>query len=161
MKNTGSDKLQERLETIYAAYNGEQKELIPILQDIQDAVSYLPEEAISATAAFLNMPDSTVYGVVTFYSQFHLKPQGKHKIKICEGTACHVRGAKKLAEAAEKKLGIKYGETTKDGEFSIDRVACVGSCALAPAIIVNNKINGPVGPEKLGLIIDKLKMSTK
>lgn len=131
--------------------------LIPALQDIQDALGYVSPEAITAVAGHLNIPESSVYGVVTFYTQFYLTPQGRNKIKICEGTACHVRGSKTLARAVKNKIGIEPGETSEDGEFTVERVACIGSCALAPAVIGNGRIHGPMTPQKVEDLIDDIR----
>jgi NADH-quinone oxidoreductase subunit E len=99
-------------------------------------------------ARFLNIGESAVYGVVTFYAQFYLTPQGRHKIKVCQGTACHVRGSDKIIAALEEKLGIRTGETTPDRKFSLERVACFGSCALAPVLVIDEKVYGNVTPEQ-------------
>jgi NADH-quinone oxidoreductase subunit E len=101
-----------------------------------------------AAARFLNVPNSDVWGVATFYAQFHLHPQGRHQIKVCEGTACHVRGGQAIVEALEEELGIRPGETTEDLEFSLERVACFGSCALAPVLVVDGKVHGRMTPGK-------------
>ncbi len=132
--------MQEELQEIFARYSGERRELIPILQDIQKEMGYLPREAMSEAARFLGVPDSVVYGVATFYAQFHLTRQGKRRIKICQGTACHVRGAPGLIQAVREELGIEPGGTTDDYEFSVERVACFGSCALAPVVVLDDKV---------------------
>jgi len=141
--------VQERLQEVFKKYKGERGELIPVLQDIQDVLGYIPEEAMIETAGFFGIPDAVVYGVVTFYAQFYLVPQGKHKIKVCLGTACHVRNAGKIMDAIENKLGIKAGETTEDMLFSLERVACFGSCALGPVVTVNNKYYGKMTVGKM------------
>ena len=156
MKETCACELQEDLEKIFSGYEGLRRDIIPLLQDIQTCFNHLPAEALRKTAAFLKIPECTVYGVATFYTQFHLVPQGKHKIRICQGTACHVRGAKKITEAVQNKIGIGPGETTEDGEFSVERVACIGSCALAPAVIGADKIHGPMTPEKMVDLIETI-----
>ena len=122
-------------------------------------MGYISPESMDAVATHLNIPVSSVYGVVTFYSQFYLTPQGRHKIRICEGTACHVRGAKKLTNAVKNKIGIEPGQTSADGEFTVERVACIGSCALAPAVVGNGKVHGPMTPEKLEKLIDDIRDS--
>jgi len=149
--------VQEQLDKIFAQCDGKPSDLIPILQDIQDVLGYVPREAMSETARFLNMAETSVYGVVTFYTQFCLTPQGKHKIKICEGTACHVRGSREVSRAVEKKLGIKSEETTEDFLFSLERVACLGSCALAPVIMVDKKVHGAMTPAKMETLIDTMR----
>lgn len=148
--------MQEQLDNIFARYDGAASDLIPILQSIQDAVGYIPPETMKETARFLDIPEATVYGVATFYTQFHLTRQGKHRIKICQGTACHVRGSTEIMRAVEKKLGIESEETTEDFLFSLERVACVGSCALAPVIMVDKKVHGAMTPEKVEALLDTI-----
>jgi NADH-quinone oxidoreductase subunit E len=146
----------EELQRVYSRYEGQQSDLIPILQDVQDTLGYIPPEAIKATAEFLRIAESTVYGVVTFYTQFYLTRQGRHKIKVCQGTACHVAGADDVMRAVEDKLGIKAGESTDDFEFNLERVACFGSCALAPVVVVDGKVYGNVTPEQTIKILEGL-----
>jgi len=148
--------MQEQLEKLFSRYRGEESELIPILQDVQEAVGYIPQEAMTETAAFLGIPESKVYGVVTFYAQFYLTRQGKHKIQVCQGTACHVRGGKRIMQTVKKKLGIKPGETTEDYEFSLERVACFGSCALAPVMVVDGKVHGRMTAQKAEKILETI-----
>ncbi len=148
--------MQETLDSIFAGHSPEEGELIPILQDIQGAVGYLPPEALSATAEFLNIPETVVYGVATFYSQFYLTRQGKHRIKVCQGTACHVRGGKRIMQAVRRKLGIDPGETTEDYMFSLERVACLGSCALSPVVMVDGRIHGEMTPSKTEQLLSGL-----
>lgn len=129
-------------------------ELIPILQLIQEGYKYLSLKALKMVAKHLNMSRSEVYGVATFYNQFRFNPPGKHQIKVCLGTACHVRGGDIILENFERKLEIKAGETTSDREFSIERVACVGCCALAPVAIIDETVYGHMAPSKVeGLIL--------
>ncbi|NVM25019.1 MAG: NADH-quinone oxidoreductase subunit NuoE [Desulfobacterales bacterium] len=128
--------------------------LIPILQMIQEKHHYLSPRALQMVAKHLKMSSSEVYGVATFYNQFRFYPPGKHQIKVCLGTACHVKGGDIILENFERKLEIKVGETTPDREFSIDRVACVGCCALAPVAIIDDTVNGHMAPSKVeGLIL--------
>ena len=141
--------MQEELQEIFARYSGERSELIPLLQDIQEKLGYLPREAMSATARFLGVPDSVVYGVATFYAQFYLTRQGKHKIRVCQGTACHVRGAPALIRAVREELGIELGGTTDDYEFTLERVACFGSCALAPVVVLDDKVYAKMTPQRV------------
>lgn len=129
-------------------------ELIPILQLIQERYQYLSLNALKMVARHLNISRSQVYGVATFYNQFRFNPPGKHQIKVCLGTACHVRGGDIILENFERKLQIKAGETTSDREFSIERVACVGCCALAPVAIIDEMVYGHMAPSKVeGLIL--------
>lgn len=148
--------MQERLETIFSGYGGERSDLIPILQDVQAVLGYIPPEAMTQMAEFLKLPESTVYGVVTFYAQFYMTRQGKHKIKVCQGTACHVRGARRIMAAVRKKLGINPGETTEDYQFTLERVACFGSCALAPVMVVDGKVYGRMTPQKAERLLENL-----
>jgi len=148
--------MQERLTEILSRYHGEQSELIPILQAVQEEFGYIPPEAMSRAAGFLGIPESSVYGVVTFYAQFYLTRQGKHRIKVCQGTACHVRGGKKIMDLMQQKLGISPGGTTPDYEFSLESVACFGSCALAPVVVVDGKVHGRLTPKKAEKILEEL-----
>jgi NADH-quinone oxidoreductase subunit E len=129
-------------------------DLIPLLQMIQQRHAYVAPEAIKLVAGHLDMAPCEVYGVATFYNQFRFHPPGKHQIKVCLGTACHVKGGDIILENFERKLGIQEGQTTPDREFSIDRVACVGCCALAPVAVVDDTVHGHVAPSKVeGLIL--------
>jgi NADH-quinone oxidoreductase subunit E len=132
--------------------------LIPILQIVQDSLSYLPSAAIEMVAAHLGISASEVYGVATFYNQFRFSPPGRHPIKVCLGTACHVKGSDIILENFERKLQIKDGQTTTDREFSIDRVACVGCCALAPVAIVGETLHGKMQPSKVEGIVLRVKI---
>jgi NADH-quinone oxidoreductase subunit E len=130
--------------------------LIPLLQDIQETLGYVSPESLRAASRHLNLPESSVYGVVTFYSQFHLTPQGKHIVKVCQGTACHVRGSDDIVKAVQAALGIAPGETTEDFEFSLERVACFGSCALAPVLVIDDTVYGNMTPERAVDILESL-----
>ena len=135
-------------------FKKERGELIPILQMFQARLAYLPPETIELVADYLGVSPSEVYGVATFYNQFRFNPPGKNQIKVCLGTACHVKGADIILENFERKLEIKEGETTADREFSIERVACVGCCALAPVALVGETVQGHMAPSKVeGLIM--------
>lgn len=128
--------------------------LIPILQLVQNKLSYLPRDAIYIVAKHLGISFPEVYGVATFYNQFRFNPPGRNPIKICMGTACHVKGGDIILENFERKLEIKEGETTEDREFSIERVACVGCCALAPVALLGETVHGHMAPSKVeGLIL--------
>lgn len=127
----------------------QRENLIPILQEIQQRHSYLSPGAMEMVAQHLGISSSEVYGVATFYNQFRFHPPGKHQIKVCLGTACHVVGGDIILENFERKLGIKDGETTPDREFSIERVACVGCCALAPVAIVDDVVQACMAPSKV------------
>ncbi len=137
-----------------AGFGKERRNLIPMLQMIQERHAYLAPEALKIVARHLQTAVCEIYGVATFYNQFRFHPPGKHHIKVCLGTACHVRGGDIILENFERKLEISEGETTPDREFSIERVACVGCCALAPVAIVDENVHGHVAPSKVeGLIL--------
>ncbi len=131
------------------AYKKDRSHLIPILQMIQKAIAFLPTEALHIVAAHLEISAAEVYGVATFYNQFRFTPPGKYPFKICLGTACHVKGGEIILENVERKLDIKEGETTRDREFSVERVACVGCCALAPVAMIGETIHGNMAPSKV------------
>ena len=127
--------------------------LIPVLQEVQGIYGYLPEEALLKVADALNVPMSSIYGVATFYSQFYLTRRGRHIVRQCDGTACHVRGAAKIVDAIEKELGIRAGETTPDYRATYEVVYCLGSCGLAPVAVVDGNVTGKLVPERmLGLV---------
>ena len=132
--------------------------LIPILQMVQNNLSYLPSEALKIVAQHLGILESEVYGVATFYNQFRFHPPGKHPIKVCLGTACHVRAGDIILENFERKLEIPEGQTTPDREFSIERVACVGCCALAPVAIIDETVHGHMAPSKVEGLILRIKL---
>ncbi len=122
--------------------------LIPLLQRAQAEQGYLSREVLRQIARELRIPESKVYGVATFYAQFKLTRQGQHSLKVCQGTACHVKGAPRLLRTVETELGIKPGETTQDFRFSLERVACFGSCALAPVIVLDERVYGKMTTQK-------------
>ncbi len=134
-------------------FETEQSSLIPILQMIQERYAYLSAESIEMVARHLRMAPCEVYGVATFYNQFRFQPPGRHPIKVCLGTACHVRGGDIILENFERKLGISDGETSPDREYSIERVACVGCCALAPVAVVDEVVQAHMAPSKVEGII--------
>ena len=144
-----------RLDAILAEYQGVKGALIPVLQEAQNAYGYLPREVIKYIAAKLALPVSQIYGVVTFYSQFHLSPRGKYIVRVCQGTACHVRGAKAILTALEESLGVQPGETTPDLKFTLETVACIGACGLAPVMMVNDDTHGRLTPAAVANILAK------
>jgi len=148
----GSD-IEEQLSEILSRYSGESGDLIPILQEVQERFGYLPSEVMQRIAKFLRLPESSVYGVSTFYAQFKFAPTGKWIVKICRGTACHVRGATRILNEVERKLGIKPGETTDDLEYSLETIACFGSCALAPVMVIGKNVYGRMTTTKVGQIL--------
>jgi len=134
-------------------YEGADGALIPVLQKIQGEYGYLQEETINLVAERLNMSTSEIVGVATFYSQFRLKPIGVHLIKVCCGTACHVKGASKITEAFSKKLDVEVGSTTEDTMFTLEEVACLGACSLAPIITLDGDVHGNLVPDNVADII--------
>jgi NADH-quinone oxidoreductase subunit E len=144
----------EEVREAMAAFAPRRPSLIPLLQMVQHRLSYLPDQAIEMVARYLDLSPSEVYGVATFYNQFRLHPPGRHPVRVCMGTACHIKGADIILEHFERRLEIKEGQTTADREFSIDRVACVGCCALAPVALVGETLHGHMMPSKVeGLIL--------
>ena len=144
----------EGIQSDLGKFGKERSNLIPILQKIQKTYLYLPAEALNMVGRYLGIPAAEVYGVATFYNQFRFHPPGRHPVKVCLGTACHVRGGDIILENFERKLEIKEGETTPDKEFSIERVACVGCCALAPVALVGETVHGHMAPSKVeGLVL--------
>jgi len=149
-------KLGAEVDGALEAFTAEASGIIPALQAVQARVGYLPPVAFARVARRFNIPESRVWGVATFYAQFHLKPQGRHRIKVCRGTACHVRGSADILAALEERFGVAPGETTPDLTFSLERVACFGSCALAPVVVVNDKVHGRMTPQKTLKLIEGL-----
>lgn len=132
----------DELTKILAEYQGEKGALIPILQKVQEKYGYLPQETISDIAKVTRMSESEIFGVASFYAQFYFTKRGKHSIKVCLGTACHVRGGQQILDEVQRDLDVESGGTTKDYKFSLERVACFGSCALAPVMVVNKAVYG-------------------
>ncbi|SFQ94915.1 NADH-quinone oxidoreductase subunit NuoE [Desulfoscipio geothermicus] len=133
--------------------NDSRGNLIPVLQRVQDKLGYVPPVAMEEVAAHFQVPPVDVYGVITFYNQFRLTPPGKRQVKICMGTACHMRGAHIIQDSWERRLNIKVGETTEDREYSLERVACVGCCTMAPVVVINEEVHGKITPTRVdGLI---------
>jgi NADH-quinone oxidoreductase subunit E len=147
--------MQEELAEIVAAYEGEKGALIPVLQRVQEKFGYLQEEAISEIARFFKMSESEIFGVASFYSQFYFTPRGKHTVKVCLGTACHVRGGGNILDEVKRDLGVESGGTTKDYKFSLERVACFGSCALAPVMVIDQDVYGRMTVAKAKDILGK------
>jgi len=141
---------------IVKKYGNNKSGMIAVLQDIQEAFNYLPKDALKTAAKAMNVPFSRVYEAATFYTAFSLKPRGENIVKICMGTACHVRGAAALQDKFERTLGIKPGETTKDNKFSLETVNCVGACALGPVVVINTDYHGQVTMKKIDKIIDNI-----
>lgn len=146
-----------KLEQILTKYRGHKGVLIPVLQEIQRLFGYISEESITAAAKGLGLPQSEVLRVVRLYSQFKLEPKGKNMIRICGGPACYIRGADRIAEAFARELGIKPNEVTGDKNFSLEWVACLDTCELAPAAMIGEQIYGPLTPEKVSEILSDYK----
>ncbi len=144
-----------RIEPILQRFGREKGALIPVLQEIQAIYGYLPEEALVRVSEAMKIPLSRIYGVVTFYSQFYLTPRGRHTIRVCRGTACHVRGGRSVLNIVKDTLGIEDGETTEDLQFSLETVACLGTCFLAPVMMVDRSYYGKLAPERVPSIIEK------
>lgn len=129
--------------------------LMPVLQAIQEHYGYIPEPCVHLTAERLNVYSSQIYGVLTFYAQFHLEPRGKYIIRVCKGTACHVRGANRIGDTIKERLGVGHAETTEDLKFTAEYVACIGACGMAPVIMVNDATYGSLTVQKMNEVIDK------
>ncbi len=146
------------IDTILERYpNAQRNDLIPILQEVQDQEGYLSRDAMIRIGRHIGLPVSKIYGVATFYNQFRFQPKGRFNIQVCRGTACHVKGSHGVLEALKRTLNIAAGETTRDGLFSIEVVACIGACGLAPVIAVNGEFHAGVTPEKVSTIIKQCK----
>ena len=147
--------MEERLGKILSSYKGKTEDLIPILQGVQAEFGYLPEPVMVEVAKFLGLTESRVYGVASFYAQFRFSPIGKNLLMVCRGTACHVHGAPKVLEEISRRLGIKEGETTEDSEYTLETVACIGCCALAPAMMINKTVETKLTPKKIEALFTK------
>ena len=137
-----------KLAAVLERHKKQKGALIPVLQDVQYAYGFLPEEALKIVSREMKLPLSRIYGVITFYAQFYLSPRGKHVIKSCQGTACHVRGSSGVLDALIRELHVRTGETTADLKFSLETVACVGTCFLAPVIMIDENYYGKLSPKK-------------
>lgn len=154
-KNTASEEAQNREKTrkVLKDFGRKRFNLIPILQKVQGSLGYLPHEALIEIAEYLDIPAIDVYGVTTFYNQFRLTPPGKHSIRVCLGTACHMKGGYITLDAWKRRLEINPGETTPDREFDLDTVACVGCCTMAPVTVVDDKPEAKVEPTRVDGIL--------
>jgi NADH:ubiquinone oxidoreductase subunit E len=148
-----------KLDAIIERHKSEKWGLIPLLQDVQDTFGYVPPETIEPIAASLNLFPSQVQGVITFYAGFTLTPKGKYVLKVCRGTACHVKGSRSLIRLMQKELNLNEGETSSDYQFTLETVACLGACFLAPAMLVNQTYFGKLAPNKVTSILDQYKKS--
>jgi NADH-quinone oxidoreductase subunit E len=134
--------------------NAKRDSLIPILQEVQDRLGYLSREAVSRISTHLRLPAAKIYGVATFYNQFRFQPQGRFHIQVCRGTACHVKGSASILDAIKRELKIEPGQTARDGMFSLEVVACIGACGLAPVICVNGEFHASMTTKKVSKILD-------
>lgn len=149
MKEKEEGSFTENVSEILKKFRDKENGLIPILLDIQKEFGYLPKESLKKVASFLGVKPIDVWGVATFFNQFRLTPLGKNHIKVCLGTACHLAGGRLVLEALERELKIKVGETSEDGQFSLERVACIGCCMLAPVAVIKDKIYPKMSPFKV------------
>ena len=161
MENLTPDQEAETLKALRSEikiFEKKRGNTIPLLQFVQEKLRYLPDEALKLVADYLEIPMSEVYGVATFYNHFRFNPPGKHPVKVCLGTACHVQGGDIILENFERRLEIKEGQTTPDREFSLERVACVGCCALAPVAVIGEDVHGKMVPSKMESLITRIRI---
>ncbi len=151
----GTLEQKERLLKVIEEHSSQRGALIPVLQGAQDIYGYLPMEVQTMIAREMNIPLANIYGVVTFYTQFFTEKKGEHKINVCLGTACYVKGSGKILEKLEERLNIKVGQTTEDGKFSLDATRCIGACGLAPVLTVNDDVHGRLTVDDVDDIITK------
>ncbi len=145
--------MEKAFRALLEEWSGITGNVIPLLQKTQDIYGYLPQEAMRQIARVTGRSPAEIYGVATFYAQFRFTPMGKHVMKVCHGTACHVQGADSLDTVVESRLGVAPGSTTKDGEFTVERVACLGCCSLAPVVMIDGEVYGRLTGDKLGKIV--------
>ena len=146
---------QTELTKVLDSYGGSQEELISILQDVQERFGFLPKEALFEVSKFLGIPESRVYAVASFYAQFRFEPMGKNTVMVCRGTACHVKGAPRILDEFKRELGIDENETTEDLEYTLETVACIGCCALAPCAMINDEVAANLTPQKVKTLFQK------
>lgn len=146
-----------KITPIIDAYRNRKWGLIPLLQEIQEATGYVPPEAIEPIAEAMHLFPSEVQGVITFYAGFSLKPKGKYVVRVCRGTACHVKGGRSILRFMKKELGLEENETSRDYQFTLETVACLGACFLAPTMMVNRTYYGKLSPTKIGSLLAQFK----
>jgi len=146
---------EEILDRIGSIHGTDAGQLIPLLQDIQDAYGYLPPAVLTWVSTRTGIPTSRMYGVITFYAQFYLEPHGRHTVRCCRGTACHVKGGKRIAAAVEHALGVDEGGTTEDMRYTFETVACLGTCFLAPVMMIDNDYYGQLTPDRVPSILEQ------
>jgi NADH:ubiquinone oxidoreductase subunit E len=147
--------MREKIKPILQSHQRRRESLIPILQEVQGVLGYLPEEAVTEIAQFLGMSQSDIYGVASFYAQFRFVRQGAHSVKVCQGTACHVRGGKRIMGEVKQQIGVEPGQTTPDYKYSLEKVACFGACALAPVMVVDGTVFGRMTTPKVKKILSQ------
>ena len=152
----GCNGVDVELEEMLHKYKQDKSNLIQILNEIQEYYGYVPEKAQVAISNYLGIPMAEIYGVITFYARFTLKPKGKYHIAVCLGTACFVKGSEQILERAKSRLGIDIGQTSKDGKYSLEATRCIGACGLAPVFTVNNEVYGKATVKLLDEILDKI-----
>jgi NADH-quinone oxidoreductase subunit E len=148
---------QKALAALKREFKGERGDLIPVLQRMQEACGYLHPDAVRAISRWLKISENEIFGVATFYAQFRFHPPGRHHLRVCLGTACHVKGGEQILIMSQQRLGIETGETTPDGKYDLDRVACLGCCALAPVVAFDAKIHSQMSVLKIQRILDEHK----
>ncbi|NLV35958.1 MAG: NADH-quinone oxidoreductase subunit NuoE [Clostridiaceae bacterium] len=151
------DEKERKLQEIIEKYKNINGALIPVLHEAQDVYGYLPMSVQKKISEKMNIPLSEIYGVVTFYTQFSLKPKGKYKVSTCMGTACYVKGSNLILDKLKEKLGISVGDCSEDGRFSLEACRCIGACGLAPVIMINDDVYGKLSPDDIDKILDKYK----
>lgn len=154
--NCMEQKLEKEIQEILEPFTNVKDNLIPILNEVQVKYGYIPQIAQRKISEYLSIPMAEIYGVITFYSRFTLKPKGKYAISVCLGTACFVKGSEKIMERLKQRLQIEEGETTEDGKFSIDATRCVGACGIAPVFTINGEVYGKATVKMLDEVLDKL-----
>ena len=147
--------MASKVAAIIKNYDGDKGQLVSMLQDIQTEYHYLPKDALDEVVTLLGVPASQVYSVATFFKAFSLTPRGRHLIKVCLGTACHVRGAAKVVEKMELDLGVKRTDTTPDQRYTLETVNCVGCCALGPMVMIDEKYHGQISSDKVSPLLAK------
>ena len=150
------EKLNKEIDSILEPYTNSKDNLIPILNEVQVKYGYIPEVAQRKISEYLKLPMAEIYGVITFYSRFTLRPKGKYNISVCLGTACYVKGSQKILDRLKDRLKIEEGETTPDGRFSIEATRCVGACGLAPVFTINNEVHGKATVKMLDEVLDNI-----
>lgn len=150
--NCGKD---ERIEKILSKYDKNKSNLIQILNEVQETYGYIPENVQLEVSKYLGIEMAEIYGVITFYARFTLKPKGKYNVAVCLGTACFVKGSERILERVKQKLGIDVGQTTPDGKFSIEATRCIGACGLAPVFTVNDEVYGKATPELVDKVLEE------